>query len=83
MRSGGEIGQVWLSVCCEDGGGNHLFPHRLIPTGATVHSHCEIGLITHMKGGGGSVWIRRMNAIGLKQQVIGFRIFAKMGLEHT
>lgn len=39
-------------------GGNHRFPRGLIPTGATVHSHCEIGLIKQMKaevGVGGHV----------------------------
>lgn len=41
---------------------DHLFPHGLIPTGATAHSHCGIGLIAQMKaegrrrrrGGGGA-----------------------------
>lgn len=48
------MGQVWLSVRCEDegGGGDRLFPHGLIPTGATAHSHCGIGLIAQMKAEG-------------------------------
>lgn len=72
MRSGGEGGQVWLSVRCGDGGKPSL-SSWLIPTGAAVHSHCEMGLIAQMRTEGGSVWIRRVNGIGLKQHAIGCR----------
>lgn len=50
VRSGGERGQVWLNVHCGDGGKPSL-SSWLIPTGATVHSHCEMDLIAQMRVG--------------------------------
>lgn len=64
--------------------GNHLSSPWLIPTGATVHSHCEMDLIAQMRfGGRRGGGVQKTDAIGLKQQAIGCRIFAKVGLEHT
>lgn len=78
VRSCGERGQVWLSVRCGDGEKPSL-SSWLIPIGATVHSHCEMGLTAQIRVEG----VRGADAIGLREQAISFRIFVQMGLEHT
>lgn len=80
VRSGSQRGQVWLSARCGDSGKLSL-SSWIIPAGATVHSHCEMGLIAQRRVEKGGK--KRNGRRWPPKRQIGFWIFAKLDGEHT